>query len=94
MSEEELAQDEENSAAGSNLEEAVAEQGIVDFEQNGLLLKIATNGIAVLDYVKRLKENDILVAVDGEVCDMQFYDQTVAATDSLKYLGVVLGPIR
>lgn len=67
MSEEELAQDEENSAAGSNLEEAVAEQGIVDFEQNGLLLKIATNGIAVLDYVKRLKENDILVAVDGEV---------------------------
>ena len=38
-----------------------------DFEQNGLLLKIATNGIAVQDYVKRLKESDILVAIDGEV---------------------------
>ena len=67
MSEEELAQDEENTGASSNAEEAVAEQEIVDFEQNGLLLKIATNGIAILDYVKRLKESDILVAVDGEV---------------------------
>ena len=38
-----------------------------DFEQNGLLLKIATDGIAVQDYVKRLKESDILVAVDGEL---------------------------
>ena len=38
-----------------------------DFDQNGLLLKIATNGIAIQDYVKRLKESDILVAVDGEV---------------------------
>ena len=38
-----------------------------DFDQNGLLLKIATNGIAVQDYVKRLKESDILVAIDGEV---------------------------
>ena len=38
-----------------------------DFEQNGLLLKIATNGISVQDYVKRLKESDILVAIDGEV---------------------------
>ena len=67
MSEEELAQDEENTGASSNAEEAVAAQEIADFEQNGLLLKIATNGIAVLDYVKRLKESDILVAVDGEV---------------------------
>jgi hypothetical protein len=39
----------------------------VDFDQNGLLLKIATDGIAIQDYVKRLKENDILVAVDGEL---------------------------
>ena len=38
-----------------------------DFEQNGLLLKIATDGISVQDYVKRLKESDILVAVDGEL---------------------------
>ena len=40
---------------------------IADFDQNGLLLKIATDGIAIQDYVKRLKENDILVAVDGEL---------------------------
>ena len=40
---------------------------IVDFDQNGLLLKIATDGIAIQDYVKRLKESDILVAVDGEL---------------------------
>ena len=67
MSEEELPQD-ENAEAGPELDdETVAETDIVDFEQNGLLLKIATNGIAVLDYVKRLKESDILVAVDGEV---------------------------
>ena len=38
-----------------------------DFEQNGLLLKIATDGISIQDYVKRLKESDILVAVDGEL---------------------------
>ena len=31
-----------------------------NFEQNGLLLKIATDGIAIQDYVKRLKESDIL----------------------------------
>ena len=67
MSEEELTEGEENTDAGSNVEEARVEQEIADFEQNGLLLKIATNGIAVLDYVKRLKESDILVAVDGEV---------------------------
>ena len=40
---------------------------VEDFEQNGLLLKIATDGIAIQDYVKRLKESDILVAVDGEL---------------------------
>jgi hypothetical protein len=39
----------------------------LDFDQNGLLLKIATDGIAIQDYVKRLKESDILVAVDGEL---------------------------
>ena len=38
-----------------------------DFDQNGLLLKIASDGIAVQDYVKKLKESDILVAVDGEI---------------------------
>lgn len=40
---------------------------IIDFDQNGLLLKIATDGISVLDYVKRMRESDILVAVDGEI---------------------------
>ena len=30
-------------------------------------MKIATDGISVLDYVKRMKESDILVAVDGEI---------------------------
>ena len=40
---------------------------VIDFEQNGRLLKIATDGISVLDYVKRMKESDILVAVDGEI---------------------------
>ena len=43
------------------------EPQVVDFDQNGLLLKIATDGIAIQDYVKRLKESDILVAVDGEL---------------------------
>jgi hypothetical protein len=45
----------------------VGETEIVDFDQNGLLLKIATDGIAIQDYIKRLKESDILVAVDGEL---------------------------
>ena len=40
---------------------------IEDFDQNGLLLKIAVNGITVQDYVKRLQESDILVAVDGKI---------------------------
>ena len=40
---------------------------IEDFDQNGLLLKIATNGITVQDYVKKLQEADILVAVDGKI---------------------------
>ena len=40
---------------------------VEDFEQNGMLLKIAVNGITVQDYVKRLQESDILVAVDGKI---------------------------
>jgi hypothetical protein len=54
-------------------QEAIATDGealgseVTDFDQNGLLLKIATDGIAIQDYVKRLKESDILVAVDGEL---------------------------
>ena len=40
---------------------------IEDFDQNGLLLKIAINGITVQDYVKKLQESDILVAVDGKI---------------------------
>ena len=67
MSEENLSDidtvDQEASATdGEGLESEVS-----DFDQNGLLLKIATDGIAIQDYVKRLKESDILVAVDGEL---------------------------
>ena len=40
---------------------------IEDFDQNGLLLKVAVNGITVQDYVKRFKGNGILVAVDGQL---------------------------
>ena len=32
----------------------------------GFLLKIAVGGITVQDYVKRLNEDDILVAIDGK----------------------------
>ncbi len=35
-------------------------------DQQGFLLKIATGGITVQDYVKRLEENDILIAIDGK----------------------------
>ena len=41
--------------------------GVEDFDQNGMLLKVAVNGITVQDYVKRLQESDILVAVDGKI---------------------------
>ena len=47
------------------LENALPE--LEDFEQNGLLLKIATNGLSIPDYVKKLKEADILVAIDGQI---------------------------
>ena len=40
---------------------------VEDFDQNGLLLKIATNGLSIPDYVKKLKEADILVAIDGQL---------------------------
>ena len=40
---------------------------VEDFDQNGMLLKIAVNGITVQDYVKRLQESDILVAVEGKI---------------------------
>lgn len=40
---------------------------VEDFDQNGLLLKVAVNGITVQDYVKKLQESDILVAVDGKI---------------------------
>lgn len=34
---------------------------------SGLLLKIAMRGLSIPDYVKKLKESDILVAIDGHV---------------------------
>ena len=40
---------------------------VEDFDQNGLLLKIAKNGLSIPDYVKKLKEADILVAIDGKL---------------------------
>ena len=32
----------------------------------GFLLKISVGGITVQDYVKRLQEDDILIAIDGK----------------------------
>ena len=67
MSEENLSEiDTADLEAGATDDEALGSE-IIDFDQNGLLLKIATDGIAIQDYVKRLKESDILVAVDGEL---------------------------
>lgn len=68
MSEEDL-ENSDNTNLGAGLaegQEGTAPE-VIDFEQNGRLLKIATDGISVLDYVKRMKESDILVAVDGEI---------------------------
>ena len=42
-------------------EEAVVNEA----DLQGFLLKIAVGGITVQDYVKRLNEDDILVAIDG-----------------------------
>jgi len=47
--------------------ESTSQDDVEDFDQGGLLLKIATNGLSIPDYVKKIKEADILVAVDGEV---------------------------
>ena len=56
------------SSGDPNLEDMAIEAApIEDFDQNGLLLKIAVNGLTVQDYVKKLQESDILVAVDGKI---------------------------
>ena len=39
---------------------------VSEADKQGFLLKIATGGITVQDYVKRLEENDILIAIDGK----------------------------
>ena len=70
MSEEDdqLAMEMRASSGDPNLENMATEAApIDDFDQNGLLLKIAVNGITVQDYVKKLQESDILVAVDGKI---------------------------
>tara|TARA_B110000971_G_scaffold155746_2_gene159160 strand:+ start:2964 stop:3776 length:813 start_codon:yes stop_codon:yes gene_type:complete len=54
-----LNEDPENPDGG---EEVVANEA----DQQGFLLKIAVGGITVQDYVKRLNEDDILVAIDGK----------------------------
>ena len=59
-----------NDSAGAEKQDSFAQKQTSsdeDFDQNGLLLKIAVNGITVQDYVKRLQESDILVAVDGKI---------------------------
>lgn len=70
MSEEDdqLAMELNASSGDPDLENAPADAAAIeDFDQNGLLLKIAVNGITVQDYVKKLQESDILVAVDGKI---------------------------
>ena len=67
MSEENLSEKDTVDQEAAATYGGAVEPEIVDFDQNGLLLKIATDGIAIQDYVKRLKESDILVAVDGEL---------------------------
>ena len=54
-------------AEGSILSEDEDSPPIADFEQDGKLLKIAVKGLTVQDYVKRLQESDILVAIDGKI---------------------------
>ena len=67
MSEENLSEKDTVDPEANATDGKEVEPEVVDFDQNGLLLKIATDGIAIQDYVKRLKESDILVAVDGEL---------------------------
>jgi len=44
-----------------------ADEVLVDeADKQGFLLKIAVGGITVQDFVKRLEEDDILVAIDGK----------------------------
>jgi hypothetical protein len=44
-----------------------ADEVLVDeADQQGFLLKIAIGGITVQDFVKRLEEDDILIAIDGK----------------------------
>ena len=57
----------ENGAIIDQNFESTFQDEVEDFDQGNLLLKIATNGLSIPDYVKKLKEADILVAVDGEV---------------------------
>ena len=57
--------DQDETAIGEGFSEV--SPAVEDFDQNGMLLKIAVNGITVQDYVKQLKESDILVAVDGKI---------------------------
>ena len=42
------------------------EARVNEADLQGFLLKIAVGGITVQDYVKRLEENDILIAIDGK----------------------------
>jgi hypothetical protein len=67
MSEEEQNLLDSKNIADQAVEEADALPEIEDFDQNGLLLKIATNGLSIPDYVKKLQEADILVAIDGNI---------------------------
>ena len=67
MSEEQINNTNQNQTESDEFSESETTSNLQeDFEQNGLLPKIATNGIAVQDYVKRQRK-DILVAIDGEV---------------------------
>ena len=64
MSEENLITEDFSSETGLDQD---GQAQVEDFDQNGLLLKVAVNGITVQDYVKRIQESDILVAVDGKI---------------------------
>jgi len=59
--------EDENIAIDDQNFESASQGDLEDFEQGSLLLKIATKGLSIPDYVKKLKEADILVAVDGEI---------------------------
>ena len=48
-------------------QEAEARKAANVADLQGFLLKVATGGITVQDYVKRLNEDDILVAIDGKI---------------------------